>query len=245
LIEISEQALGRAVAERSGVFRPAILDQQKKDFFLRSERDGDAIWQEHPLFGPGIWIPKGVAVYSKLYLEGLWRACSRGASLKRQDVSSLADLASFDRIVLCTGASSLRFPECQNLPLSVTKGQSLICRWPEKLPCSVASQGHITPTEDPTLCQIGSTYEHGFSSLDPDPQVALGLIDKAALFYPPASRYSVLEIRSGGRIAPIQGYIPLVQQIAPKAWIFTGLGSRGMLYHALLSSQLIDNELVK
>src|SRR5690606_15621983 len=128
------------------------------------------IWQEHPDFGAGLWIPSGITLYSRLYLEGLWKASqSLGAVLVQERISSLEDLSAFDAIFLTAGFETLFF--ASHLPLQVTKGQTLICRWPKRLPFSLVSQGHITPTADPSFCQIGSTYEHGFSSLAPDPNV--------------------------------------------------------------------------
>ena len=35
-----------------------------------------------------------------------------------------------------------------------------------------------------------------------------------------------------------QGYRPVVSQLGPRLWVFGGLGSRGLLYHALLGREL-------
>jgi glycine/D-amino acid oxidase-like deaminating enzyme len=237
LLAVSEKALGRPVASRDGIFRPALSLQQKKDFALRAEKDPEAVWQEHPIFGPGIWIPRGMTVYSRLYLEGLWKACQPlGAGFLQESIVSLEDLGAFDRIVLTAGFETLKF--APHLPLEVTKGQTLLCRWPEKLPCSVVSQGHITLTEDPSLCQIGSTYEHGFTTLAPDKIAISELLGKAARIYPPASEYEVVEVRAGARIARPKGYRPILERLNAKTWVFTGLGSRGLLYHAWLGKDL-------
>jgi glycine/D-amino acid oxidase-like deaminating enzyme len=239
LIAVSEEAMGRPVASRTGIFRPAVTTQQKEDFAARAKNDGEAVWQEHPLFGPGIWIPEGITLYSRLYLEGLWKVCQTlGAHLVQESISSLEELEAFDRIVLTAGFETLKF--APHLPLEATKGQTLLCRWPEPLPCSVVSQGHITLTEDPALCQIGSTYEHGFSNLKPDQTAAQELLSKAARMYPPAGEYEVVEMRAGARISRPKGYRPILEKLNAKTWVFTGLGSRGMLYHAWLGKQLVQ-----
>ena len=239
LIEISEKAMGRPVAETAGIFRPAITLQQKEDFSLRSQEDSEALWQEHPIFGPGLWIPSGITLYSRLYLEGVWKAClALGAKLIDESISSLDDLDAFDAIVLTAGFKTLRF--APHLPLQVTKGQTLLCRWTEKLPFSIVSQGHITPTEDPCVCQVGSTYEHGYTSLDPDKSAIPELIEKVAKFYPPAREFEVLEVRAGARISRPKGYRPIVEKLGNKTWVFTGLGSRGMLYHSLFGKQIAE-----
>jgi glycine/D-amino acid oxidase-like deaminating enzyme len=248
LLAVAEEAMGRSVAEATGILRLAIDGSQKKYFRKRADEDGEALWLEPeqvvekvPFAAavPGLWIPSGMTVYSRLYLEGLWKACAeKGASFEARAISSLGELSSFDAVVVATGASALEFPECAHLPLEPVKGQTLLCRWPESLGCSVVSHGHISPTEDPELCQIGSSYEHNFTSLLPDERAASELLKKAALFYPPAKDFSVVEQRVGVRMTLIEGYRPIVAQIAPKAWVFTGLGSRGLLYHALLGREL-------
>jgi glycine/D-amino acid oxidase-like deaminating enzyme len=245
---VSANALGKPVAEATGVLRLAIDESQKKHFRRRANEDKAAVWWEIervlekvPLAAqaPGLWIPSGVTVYSKLYLEGLWKACeTRGARLEIRELSSLSELSAFDAIVVAAGASALQFPECAHLPLEPVKGQTLLCQWPKPLGCSLVSYGHMSPTEDPGLCQIGSTYEHNFTSLLPDAEAASVLIEKAALFYPPAKEFVLVEQRAGVRMTLIEGYRPIVAQVAPKAWVFTGLGSRGLLYHALLGKEL-------
>jgi glycine/D-amino acid oxidase-like deaminating enzyme len=218
----------RPVFEPSGLLRLAITDQQKAAF---RERSCDYLPQATPL--PAMWTSEGITVYSRLYLEGLWKACSKAHRVDRS--VSLPELENFDAIVLASGADTLQFEECRHLPLKRTIGQSLICRWPERLPFALLGLGHIVPTEDAALCQVGSTYEH---TAQPDPQQALQLLDKCARFYPPAKEFEIVEIRSGVRMSPKLGSQPLVAKVAPKIWVFSGLGSRGLLYHALLAKEL-------
>jgi len=249
LIEAAERALGRAVCERSGVLRLVADKAQEEMFRQRAQEDREAVWWEPaqvvgmvPGAAPvcGLWISGGITVYSGLYLEGLWRACQElGADFEKKRIRSLQELSSYDHIVLAAGSETLHFPECNHLPLEQVKGQTLLCRWPHKLPCSLAANGHITPTEDPNLCQIGSTYEKPVLDPHPDPDMIPHLLEKAALFYPPARHFPVVEQRAAIRMAVKHNqYRPLVQQVAANAWVFTGLGSRGLLYHALLGREL-------
>ncbi len=234
LISISERAMQRPVAEKTGIFRPAITEQQTKDF-----RKSEADWIEHPRFGPGLWIANGITLYSRLYLRGLWKACTAsGVQWAQEKITSLDILDSFDRVVLTTGFETMDFDLCKELPLEATKGQTLICRWPERLPFSLVSQGHITPTENPDLCQIGSTYERAYTNLEPDLSIASRLKEQAAQFYPPARDFEIVEIRAGVRISRPKGYRPIAKKMNEKTWIFTGLGSRGMLYHGLIGKAL-------
>ncbi len=244
LIEHAERSLGSPVAERTGILRIAVNERQVRDFKKRAAEDEEAIWWEvdqvlakvsEATAGPGLWVPSGITVYSHLYLKGL----SQGIRIERQAIGSLDELKSYDQVVLATGSETLHFPECAHLPLEPTKGHTLLCKWPgERLPFSLVSMGHITPTENPELCQIGSTYEHNFNGLEPDSRAVRELLEKAAVFYPPARDFEVVELRAGVRISPKEGYRPIIEQLGPRLWVFTGLGSRGMLYHALLGERL-------
>lgn len=235
LLLVAQKALSSPVASYTGVFRPAITESQKQDF----QKNREALWKEISLPGmpptKGLWIEEGITVFSRLYLKGLWRACQEMGAVLIEE--KLAPSSAFDGVVFAIGAATAHLPECRQLPLRTAIGQSLICQWDRPLPFSLASQGYITVTEDPSLCQVGSTYEH---TLEADPQKALDLLEKVALFYPPAKSFKVQEIRSGKRIAPKEGHQPIVLQILPKTWVFTGLGSRGLLYHALLGRELAE-----
>lgn len=248
LLEIAEKEMERSVADRSGILRLAITPDLQSHFQKRATLDKDAIWldvedvlqkvpQAIPV--PGIWIPKGASVYSKLYLEGLKKACKKkGANFKADHIASLKELSSYDTIVIAAGFESLDFPECSHLPLEPVKGQVLVCRWQERLPFALVSMGHISPTQDPQICQIGSTYEHYFASRAPDPEIKDLLLKKAAAFYPLALDFEVVDIKAGVRLGAKFNPRPIVEKINPKTWVFTGLGSKGLLYHALFGKKL-------
>lgn len=206
----------RPVFQQNGLLRIAITEEQKRDFG-----------------GETLWVPEGITVYSRLYLEGLKRACV-GVQFQRQRIEHLSELDGYDAIILAAGADIFRF--APDLPLKRTLGQMLLCRSPEPISSSLLSHGHITPTEDPELCQVGSTYEH---TEYPDPKKALALLEQVARFYPLAKHFQVVEIRSGIRVSPKEGSRPLIQQINAKTWVFSGLGSRGLLYHAWMARRFV------
>lgn len=235
LLAVAEQELGSSVASRTGLLRKAWAPWQEKEFRKLAKKDVEAVWRDD-----GLWIPSAIAVYSKPYMAGLQAAClSKGAIHQRRRVDCLEELADFDAIILATGAETLHYELAKELPLVPVKGQALLCRWGKaRLEYSIAGNGHITPTEDPDLCLIGSTYEHEFTDDRPDPAIIPILLEKAAKFYPPASEFEVVDVLAGIRMTTKEGYRPLVQQLTPKVYAFTGLGSRGLLYHALLARRL-------
>lgn len=250
LLSVAEKALGRAVALRNGLLRIAMEPGQKKAFVERGQKDSDAIWVPDvrayvpdAIEAPGLWIPSGITVFSKLYLEGLWKACEeRGATMNPTKVETVEELKDFDAIVLCSGAAIFQFPVCSHLPLQRLKGQTVLCEWDQPVEYSLMGLGHITPTENPNQCQIGSTYERGSFDLSVTKEAADELIEKVSAFYPPARNFRVISQAAAIRVNMPDGkYRPLAEQVAPRIWAFTGLGSRGLLYHALLGKQLASD----
>lgn len=235
LLDAAKKNLGKSVVNRAGIFRFALQSIQREKFCARPE------WREKsPILAaanlPGLWIAEGMTVYSRLYLQGLFQAClAKGIHFDETKVKSLKELSAFDRVVLAAGHETLQFVD---LPLEPVKGQTLLCRYQDPLPLSLIGNGHITPTEDPELCQIGSTYEHNFVDALPHKEVIPELLAKAAVFYPPAKDFEVVEVRAGIRLGKKGISKPYIAQLDARTWVFTGLGSRGLLYHALFGKRI-------
>jgi len=246
LLHVVEETLGRTVALRNGIYRIAVHPAQRKAFYERSLQNPEALWKanvqkEIPLAieAPGLWIPSAVTVFSKPYLEGLWLACQkRGVILQKTKIDSLQCVDAYDVAVVCAGADIFKFPECAHLSLTPVKGQTIICRWNQDIQCSVSGLGHITPTEEPGFCQMGSTYEHQSMDTETTKEAVQELFDKIGAFYPSALRFQPVHQTAGIRMARKTGYRPIAEQISPRTFVFTGLGSRGLLYHALLGERV-------
>ena len=250
LLEASQRALGQPVFLHTGILRLALFPGQKEAFQKRAHDSKEPInpaifWEKqqvlHSFSGviatEGLWIPNGKTVFSRRYLQGLWQALKeKGAKLITGRVSDLGELDGYDAVILAGGHEVLQWKECQGLPLKARHGQALVCRHSlDALPFPIIGDGHLSLMEDPSLCQLGSTYDEKFDSKN-----AEALRGRIGAFLPAAKDFEIVEIRSGVRIAPLQGYLPLVTQIAPKAWVFSGLGSRGLLYHALYGKELAE-----
>jgi glycine/D-amino acid oxidase-like deaminating enzyme len=183
--------------------------------------------------GEQTYDPEGITVFSKKYLHCLKEACS-GAEFRYERIEAVTQVDTFDRVVWTVGADTEKFFA---IPLKRTIGQCLVCRCKEPIGMSLLSQGHITPTEDPEVCLVGSTYEHTETR---NIQKAFDLLKQCATFYPPAAEFTILDVRWGIRVAPKTGYIPIVQKVSPNAWVFTGLGSRGLIYHGLFGKSVAE-----
>ena len=86
--------------------------------------------------------------------------------------------------------------------------------------------------------QLGATYEPPTAAMVPEK--AAELREKMGLFYPSAREWEEVELRMGVRAAPQVGYRPIIAKLASNQWALAGLGSRGVLYHALLGRDLAE-----
>ncbi len=240
LLAIASEALGMPVASATGLLRVALSESQHIDYAHCASVHPDVEWRDSCapwLPKPGIFIRDALTVNCPLYLKGLWLACEQlGARFEQREINELQELDAYGTIVLATGASK-RFT---SLPITPLKGQILRYRWPEKdpLPTSINSHAYIVMDQDQKSCFGGATFERQFDSPLPNIKVALADIQpRVAALYPALTEELVIECRAGIR-ASTPDHRPIVAQLNPKTWIITGMGSRGLLYHALCAEEL-------
>lgn len=253
LLQVAETALQSSVIAGRGLIRLAISDEQKRDFSLAASCYPDDVhWLtadqcqqrlgyslSHPQ--PGIFIDSGLTVDCKKYLQGLWMACAaRGVQFQQQSIQSLAQLADFDWIIATTGASKL-LSELSSLKITPVKGQVLELRWPEGLPpfaYPVSSQAYLLMHPEGHQCLAGATFERDYDKETPDlPSAITGIMPKLHAFLPELDASHVIGCRAGIR-ASAAGHRPLLLKISPRCWVLTGMGSKGLLYHALYAEEL-------
>lgn len=248
LIKIAENALGTQVAEQSGLLRVALNEEQYKDFALCAKNHPEVIWyapeQCRTIFPNliclgGIFISCAITVNTKHYLQGLWQACEeRGALLNKHKISSLSELEGFDAVVIAAGANANAFA---NLPLTQVKGQIIELAWPEGIEmakCPLNSQAYLLMNPARGSCIAGATFERNFS--DPGPfldQALKELMPKISALVPNLEHSHVIDCRAGVR-ASTPSHLPLLKRLSEKCWVLTGMGSKGLLYHALYAEQL-------
>jgi glycine/D-amino acid oxidase-like deaminating enzyme len=256
LLVVASEALGRSVtAQDEGILRLALNDEQLADFQLCATRyPHDTQWLDvaacqklapgsAPV--PGLWIRKGLTIYSSLYLKGLWKACAqKGVKFEQNTIHSLKELAEFDCTIVTAGAETLQLPELASLPLSLVKGQVLEFSWPRNhapLSCALNAHVYMLMTETRTSCLVGSTYERGHQTASIDIELAeREILPKAFELFPPLKEGALLNCYAGMR-AVTSNHHPLMQQLSPKLWALTGMGSKGLLYHALFAKELVQN----
>lgn len=248
LLEVSSNALGYPVFENTGLMRLAVTGKQKKHFQECALKNPDEVtWQQNidtteiNSFS-GIWIKSALTVNCQRYLEGLWKACtSKGALLSKISIQQLAELSEFDSVVITTGASACSFPELSHLPITQVKGQILEFKWPDHLPplsYPMTTQAYLIYDRTKNTCLVGSTFERGFKDHLQNPVIALKeLSPKFSDFFPSLNHATLLNCRAGIR-ASTPGHLPIVENVRKKYWVLTGMGSRGLLYHAMMAEKL-------
>ena len=158
-------------------------------------------------------------------------------------IHSLQELADFDAVIITTGAETLKIPELSTLPLKCVKGQVLELAWPENclpLTCSLNSHVYLLMTEGGKSCLAGATYEKGFCEAISDIEAAKAeILPKVDALFPPLNGAAILNCFAGMRAVTPQ-HRPLMQQLSNRHWILTGMGSKGLLYHALFAKELAE-----
>ncbi len=105
---------------------------------------------------------------------------------------------------------------------------------------SVISRGHISFMGGNKVC-FGSTYEASFVDDEVDERIALSEIrEKIEPWYGSLDDVEDKKFASGIRVGQDTSYLPLIKQVDENTFIFTALGSRGLLYHAYYGKILAD-----
>lgn len=247
LLQLVSSFQNKPVFKETGVLRPAITATQQADYKLCAENYPQVEWIENtqsilPQIKafPAIYIREGLTIDCQNYLKGLYKMCvNQGVKFEQKNINSLAE-TSADTIIVAAGASSNQFPELTGLPLSYTKGQLLQILWPENIPplsIPVNSTAYLL-MEDIKICTLGTTFERGFSSPLPDMEkAAKEILPKAALFFPEIAQAKIINCKAGIRVST-PNHMPLVGHWKNNVWVITGMGSKGLLYHALMAEQL-------
>jgi glycine/D-amino acid oxidase-like deaminating enzyme len=238
-----------------GLFRPANGSEQQEDFQARAiEFPDDVKWWNKadaekaiaglhlPESGGGLYIPKAVTIRVDTYLDGLKEALSRQAvQFISQPIFQKEKLERYDKVFFALGASSLGMGMLKDLPITPIKGQIIQLKWPKDRPplcMSLSGEGQMVMAADYQSCYVGATYEKSFK--DSQPNIALAhkeILAKMSPIYPSISQMELIDCRSRVRAAS-KTHRPLLGKVDDRYWFMTGLGSKGLLYHAFAAKQL-------
>lgn len=250
LVHLIEQELGQPIAHRKGLLRQAFNEENIYDYTRTAKQHPETFWLSaeecqqkipHLPYQPGLFIPDCYTIDVKAYLTGLYKLCHKqGVQLVQTLITSLDQLEAYDMVIIAPGAQFTHFPEIK-IPLTPLKGQMIKVEWPEgipPLPMSLSSLAYILMNPQDQTAIIGATFERHFISEEIDETFALqDLMPKAIAMFPPIAKAKVLSYQVGIR-ASAPDYMPLIQNISPRCWVLTGMGSKGLLYHALYGKKL-------
>lgn len=240
LFKQAELALGCSIILSKGILRVATTKQKETDYLARASQYPDCSWVEADQFGmPGLFIEDGLIVDCGKYLKGLWKACSNCRFIP-EAVNSLKQLDSYDAIVAATGAGIMQFDELRSIKITQVKGQLLEFAWPDIPPLKVClnAEAYIAMLSGNKSCAVGATYEKEFDSSLPDQKIAEKLLRPKIEAICPQLKYAeIIGCRSGVR-ASTPDHLPIIGRYSEKLFAITGMGSKGLLYHALYAKKL-------
>ena len=147
------------------------------------------------------------------------------------------------RVLLCLGQGYPDHDELRALGLTGIKGQTVHVRRPPSsgtgplLPMS--GRGYVVPNPNGTLI-LGSSYDHDFDDLEPDPEQTEYILNKTSNMLPGVTDAEVLGVTAGVRVKHEETNLPVVGPLPgrDRVWTFTALGSKGLLTAPLLASKL-------
>lgn len=168
--------------------------------------------------------------------------------LAAADVSHLSTC--FDLVVVCAGAGIVDLWDAQPSKLTLVRGQNVRYSQPpsseRRLAHGLICGEYVVPASDGTLI-CGATHEHSLASLHAPPDLASAtalLSEHVCRLYPPLSVCTPLSASSGVRVLPPRthlGKVPLVGRhpTLSNVWMLTGLGSHGLVHHAVMAKMLL------
>lgn len=254
LITEASTGINEPIVLSKGILRPALTDEQCLAFKRCAETHEDTEWWDAkrcirevpglavPEENGGLYIKSGITIDTQSYLQGLWqRIAKMGVQYSKSTAIRPAELAKYDCVLIATGPVTKNFPGLEKLPITPVKGQLLELEWPQEVPpppISLISQKYLVMSRDRKRCMVGATFERDFTSPKADIQEAAAeIMPNIISFFPALEGAKILRCRSGFR-ASTPSHLPLVGRISDKIYFFTGLGSKGLLYHAWVGKRV-------
>jgi glycine/D-amino acid oxidase-like deaminating enzyme len=254
LLTIASQGAGRSVILSKGILRPALTEQQRNAFRTCAEDHSDTEWWDHKrcieevpgLYVPeesgGLYIKEGFTIDVQAYLYGLWQALAKfGVQYHRSTMVKQSDLALYNKILVAMGPATINIPGLKDLPITPIKGQILELEWPQGVApprISLNSYKYLVMSKDLKSCTVGATFEREFDSPHADLKKASAeILPHITSFFPALENAKILKCRAGFRAAS-PTHLPLVGQATESVFFMTGLGSKGLLYHAWVGKRV-------
>jgi len=209
------------------------MDQQEMDDTLGSNSMG------------GLELYNGCRViHVPSYLKGLFAACRDMGTIEWK-VATEPKVNSHDTVVYAGGAGMLQdgILDAARLPVALVRGQSIELAPTVPVIREAAVCGKYTSPLPDNRMLIGASHEFGSTALSED-ELYETLKSQSYDLAPSLWDCSTVDrITSGWRVQSQRGALgrlPIVGQLSDKEWIFTGLSSRGLLYHGIYGEKLVN-----
>jgi glycine/D-amino acid oxidase-like deaminating enzyme len=208
----------------------------------------------------GVWVEEGFTVSIPDYLTNLGKFLKqRGIEIIEHEnyelthnnespwsitVSGIKKDILIDNLVITAGIKTLDFKLFEELPLIPVKGQVVVFSCEASFPyqAAVSALGYFASIDGQTFV-AGSTYEHKFRHEMPD-LYGLEYISKRLFKVMPFLDGKIkLENQWSGVRSSTPDRMPIVGNHPNKknCFVFTGLGSKGLLYSGFLSNVIADH----
>lgn len=248
LLELAQSESITPLFRQDGILRPVVAGLDIDAFQETAKNYSDTEWWDEKrtvsyipelLAYPGLFIRSGYTVNCPAYLNALWRLAQKhGATFMQQKITHPHDLSGFDKIVFTVGYGVNEVRGIELPPIDIIKGQLLELNSPTEvlLPFALNATVQFSQMTKESVF-AGATYERKWSHLDPDPACVELIRSKIALMSPAFSELNLKSIWAGLRAAT-KDKKPFIKN-DKNIWIIGGMGSKGLLYHALMAKRLL------
>lgn len=260
--------------KKTGVLRPGITHKRalalERSYNRQDWPDGWCEWKteaEIKAMSPevkcvygGLWHPNSMAVAIPEYLETyhsylkesgiLFYVVDNYRLVKQKNrwlIQNSDHSFSADKIIFTTGADTYTIDYWSDLPIHPVKGQVAMFEVEQPLPFSfsLSGNGYIGRIENNRFI-VGSTYEHDFKHAEPDEYGQKYLKRKLKQSLPGIAENAVMTGQWAEVRASTPNRLPILgaHRSENNLYLFTGLGSKGLLYSPycaqIMASYLTD-----
>ena len=234
-----------------GMVRLAMTKEQEQDYKNSALTNPDLRWFEkeqcQQFFSllapyPGLLVKQALAIDPQLYLEALKQGlAAKGVAFAVQNIRTKEQLHSFDAAVIACGYMTSELTQGFDIPFRFLKGQGFEFELPKGVePFKYAINGDLYAVmlRDQKRLFLGATFERGNADPAADFQTAKEKIyPKLQAMMPALAEQEPVAIRSHVRLTTAS-HFPYAQRLEKNTWVFSGLGSKGLLYHAFLGRKV-------
>lgn len=220
------------------IFKLFKSDTEKKMGASVSSRAPRAIYHKaHSSFEgvSALEIYQGKTVFMKTYLQALKNYLkTKGVCFYQKEIREFKNIDSYDKTLFAVGAGIKNFELKEKF--QYLKGQLLVAKLDNAWPTSFLARGYVAKGLEEGLWSLGSTYERHFQNADVDQKFAEEMIIEKLSNYVSLNNYKLKEVEAGVRVIFPKDHLPKIIKKSHDVYVLAALGSRGLLYHALLGN---------